>query len=53
MEAKSHRYSLDRRVSGPQSRSGRCGEGTNLYECRESNPGRPDTELDSDIKKIE
>jgi hypothetical protein len=34
------RYPLDRRLSGPQSQSGRCGEETILY-CQESKSGRP------------
>jgi hypothetical protein len=37
---------LDRRLGGPQSRSGRGGEEKNIfYSCRESNPGRPATSL--------
>jgi hypothetical protein len=28
---KEPRYALDRRLDGPQSRSGRCGEEKNLY----------------------
>jgi hypothetical protein len=31
-------YSLDRRLGGLQSRSGRCGEEKNACPCRESNP---------------
>jgi hypothetical protein len=38
---KSPRYPLDRRLDGPQSRSGRCRAKKNLFPCRESNPGRP------------
>jgi hypothetical protein len=32
-------YSLDRRLSGSQSRSGRYGVDENISPCRESNPG--------------
>jgi hypothetical protein len=37
-------YPLDRRLGGPQSRSGRCGEEKKKIYClhRESNLGRPD-----------
>jgi hypothetical protein len=35
------RFPLDRRLGGPQCRSGSGGEEKNLYSCRESNPGRP------------
>jgi hypothetical protein len=35
------RYPFDRRLGGPQSRSGPSGEDKNLLPCRESNPGRP------------
>jgi hypothetical protein len=39
---KEPQYPLDRSVSGPQSRSGRCGvHKTISCPCRESNPGRP------------
>jgi hypothetical protein len=34
-------YSLDRRLGGPQNRSGRCGEDKIFYPCRESNPNCP------------
>jgi len=35
------RYTLDKRLSGPQSRSGGGGEEKNPRPCRESNPSRP------------
>jgi hypothetical protein len=35
------RYPLERKVSGPQSRSGSGGEEKITLSCRESNPGRP------------
>jgi hypothetical protein len=34
-------YPLDRRLGGPQSRSGRGGEEKILSHCRESNPRTP------------
>jgi hypothetical protein len=39
------RYSLHRRLGGPQSRNGRSGEEKNFHSCRESNPGRPERSL--------
>jgi hypothetical protein len=38
---KSPRYPLDRRLCGPQSRSGRYGVERNSCICQESNPSRP------------
>jgi hypothetical protein len=39
---KEPRHPFDRRVDGPQSRSGRCGEEKkSLNSCRKLNPGRP------------
>jgi hypothetical protein len=38
---KSPRHPLDRRLGGPQSRSGRCGEERNQCLYRESKLGRP------------
>jgi hypothetical protein len=40
---KEPRYPLDRRLGGPQSRSGRDGENKNSNHCifRQLNPGRP------------
>jgi hypothetical protein len=38
---KSPRYPLDRRLGGPQSRSGCCGVERNLLPLPESNSGRP------------
>jgi hypothetical protein len=38
-QGKSPRYQLDRRLGGPQNRSGRCGKQKNL-ELVESNAGR-------------
>jgi hypothetical protein len=38
---KSPLYPLDRRLGGPQSRSGRGGEGKNSQPCRESNTDHP------------
>jgi hypothetical protein len=35
------RFRLDKRLGGPQSRSGRYREESNLAPCPESNPGRP------------
>jgi hypothetical protein len=32
---------LDRRLGGPQGRSGRYEEEEKSFPCRESNPGRP------------
>jgi hypothetical protein len=34
-------YPLDKRLGGPQSRSGRSGKEKSLASCRESNPDRP------------
>jgi hypothetical protein len=42
----SSRYALDRRLSGPQSRYGRCGEVS--CPCRESNPGKQDQNICDD-----
>jgi len=40
------RHPLDRRLDGPQSRSGLGGKGKSLHcPCWESNPGRPDRSL--------
>jgi hypothetical protein len=36
----SPRYSLDKRLGGPQNRSGQCGK-RNIWLCRESNSGCP------------
>jgi hypothetical protein len=38
---KDARYTLDTRLGGPQSRSGRCGVEENLLPLRELNPGHP------------
>jgi hypothetical protein len=38
---KKPRYTLDRRLGGPQSRSGGIGKEQNLSSYRESNPGHP------------
>jgi hypothetical protein len=34
-----HQYLLDRRLSAPQSLSGRCREEKDAFPCQESNPG--------------
>jgi len=39
------RYSLDRRLGGPQSRSGRSDEEKSPCPCRETNPGRSDPSI--------
>jgi len=36
---KSPRCPLDKKLGGPQSRSGRSGDEKNLYPCRQSSPG--------------
>jgi hypothetical protein len=41
LQGKSHQYPLDRKLGGPQSRSGRGGEEKNSQPCRESNPRTP------------
>jgi hypothetical protein len=41
LRRKSPQCLLARRLGGPPSRSGRCGEEKSLLLCRESNPGRP------------
>jgi hypothetical protein len=61
------RYPLDRRLAGPQSRSGRCGleKNISLYGCsreremgkkpwpgQESNPGRPSLSLVTTLTAI-
>jgi hypothetical protein len=47
---KTPQYPLDRRLSRPQSRSGRGGEERNLCPCRESNPDRPSRGLTNSTK---
>jgi hypothetical protein len=47
---KGTRYSFDRRLSGPQSRSGRGGEGKKPCPCRESIPGRPARSLVTSVR---
>jgi hypothetical protein len=40
-DKRSPRYPLDRRLDGPQSRSGRCGETRNPLPVKKSSTGRP------------
>jgi hypothetical protein len=48
------RYPLDRRMGGPQSRSGRGGEKKNSHQCpcQEMNPVRPTLSLVSVLNEI-
>jgi hypothetical protein len=49
-KGKSPWYPLDRRLGGPQSRSGRCGEEKKSIPCWESNPRTPNLEGKNNIK---
>jgi hypothetical protein len=40
---KSHQYPLDRRLGGPQSRSGRFGEGKILYPTETRTPSKTES----------
>jgi hypothetical protein len=47
-----NRYPLDRRLGGPQSRSGRGGEDKNSQPCRESNPTRQAGSLETILTEL-